>query len=178
MNGMTEFFLMKHELSLVLILVFLLILKIRTKPIVNSSLINVMNVVFFLNFILGWFLNKDGSLFGGMFLNSGLLAFEKNILNLGTFIICLQASSWLKDHKHVPEFYMLLISTLIGMFFMLSSGNLLMFYLGLELSTIPLAAMCNFDMEKANSSEAAMKMIMSSAFSSGILLFGISLFTG
>ena len=113
MNGMTEFFfLMKHELSLVLILVFLLILKIRTKPIVNSSLINVMNVVFFLNFILGWFLNKDGSLFGGMFLNSGLLAFEKNILNLGTFIICLQASSWLKDHKHVPEFYMLLISTL------------------------------------------------------------------
>ena len=179
MNGMTEFFfLMKHELSLVLILVFLLILKIRTKPIVNSSLINVMNVVFFLNFILGWFLNKDGSLFGGMFLNSGLLAFEKNILNLGTFIICLQASSWLKDHKHVPEFYMLLISTLIGMFFMLSSGNLLMFYLGLELSTIPLAAMCNFDMEKANSSEAAMKMIMSSAFSSGILLFGISLFYG
>jgi NADH-quinone oxidoreductase subunit N len=64
------------------------------------------------------------------------------------------------------------------MFFMISSGNLLMFYLGLELSTIPLAALANFELEKRKSSEAAMKMIMSSAFSSGILLFGISLVYG
>ncbi|MEP7171825.1 MAG: NADH-quinone oxidoreductase subunit N, partial [Bacteroidota bacterium] len=76
------------------------------------------------------------------------------------------------------EFYMLLLSTLIGMFFMISSGNLLMFYLALELSTIPLAALSNFDLEKRQSSEAAMKMIMSSAFSSGILLFGISIVYG
>jgi NADH-quinone oxidoreductase subunit N len=68
--------------------------------------------------------------------------------------------------------------SLLGFFFMLSSGNLLMFYLGLELSTIPLAALCNFDLDKKVSSEAAMKMIMSSAFSSGILLFGISMLYG
>lgn len=169
---------MKHELSLVLILVFLLVLKIRSKPIVNSSLINVMNVLLLLNFAWGWMMNSNGELFGGMFRNSALLAFEKNILSFGLLIICLQSSAWLKNHKHLPEFYMLIVSTLIGMFFMLSSGNLLMFYLGLELSTIPLAALCNFDLEKPNSSEAAMKMIMSSAFSSGILLFGISLFYG
>ena len=179
MNGMTDFLLlMKHELSLVLILVFLLILKIRSKPIVNSSLINVMNVLLLLNFTWGWMMNANGELFGGMFRNSALLAFEKNILSFGLLIICLQSSAWLRNHKHLPEFYMLIVSTLIGMFFMLSSGNLLMFYLGLELSTIPLAALCNFDLEKPNSSEAAMKMIMSSAFSSGILLFGISLFYG
>ena len=179
MNGMTDFLLlMKHELSLVLILVFLLVLKIRSKPIVNSSLINVMNVLLLLNFAWGWMMNANGELFGGMFRNSALLAFEKNILSFGLLIICLQSSGWLKNHKHLPEFYMLIVSTLIGMFFMLSSGNLLMFYLGLELSTIPLAALCNFDLEKPNSSEAAMKMIMSSAFSSGILLFGISLFYG
>lgn len=179
MNGMTDFLLlMKHELSLVLILVFLLVLKIRSKPIVNSSLINVMNVLLLLNFAWGWMMNSNGELFGGMFRNSALLAFEKNILSFGLLIICLQSSAWLKNHKHLPEFYMLIVSTLIGMFFMLSSGNLLMFYLGLELSTIPLAALCNFDLEKPNSSEAAMKMIMSSAFSSGILLFGISLFYG
>ncbi len=53
-----------------------------------------------------------------------------------------------------------------------------MFYLGLELSTIPLAALANFDLEKKISSEAAMKMIMSSAFSSGLLLFGISMLYG
>jgi NADH-quinone oxidoreductase subunit N len=61
---------------------------------------------------------------------------------------------------------------------MISAGNFLMFYLGLELSTIPLAAICNFDLEKRQSSEAAMKLIISSAFSSGLLLFGISLVYG
>ena len=67
---------------------------------------------------------------------------------------------------------------LLGMFFMISSNNLLMFYLGLELSTIPLAALSNFDLDKRRSSEAAFKMIMSSAFSSGLLLFGISMLYG
>ena len=61
---------------------------------------------------------------------------------------------------------------------MISSGNLLMFYIGLELSSIPLAAMANFDLEKRKSSEAAFKFIISSAFSSGMLLFGISLIYG
>src|SRR5574339_558108 len=95
-----------------------------------------------------------------------------------TLIISLQSYNWLKDHKHVPEFYILMLSTLLGMFFMISSGNLLMFYLALELSTIPLAALANFDLEKRRSSEAAFKMIISSAFSSGLLLFGISLVYG
>ena len=53
-----------------------------------------------------------------------------------------------------------------------------MFYLSLELSTIPVAAMANFDLDRKVSSEAAMKMILSSAFSSGILLFGISIVYG
>jgi NADH-quinone oxidoreductase subunit N len=61
---------------------------------------------------------------------------------------------------------------------MISAGNLLMFWLGLELSSIPLAALANFDLEKRKSSEAAFKFIISSAFSSGLLLFGISLIYG
>jgi NADH-quinone oxidoreductase subunit N len=113
-----------------------------------------------------------------MFRTNELLTLEKNFLNLGTLIISLQSYHWLKNHKHVPEFYMLMLSTLLGMFFMISSSNLLMFYLGLELSTIPLAALCNFDLDKRRSSEAAFKMIISSAFSSGLLLFGISLLYG
>src|SRR5678816_2847391 len=64
------------------------------------------------------------------------------------------------------------------MFFMISSGNLLLFYLGLELSTIPLAALSNFDLDKRTSSEAAMKFIISSAFSAGLLLMGISFMYG
>ncbi len=64
------------------------------------------------------------------------------------------------------------------MFFLVSSGNFLMFFLSLELATIPVAAMANFDLHKKISSEGAMKFILSSAFSSGILLFGISLIYG
>ena len=55
----------------------------------------------------------------------------------------------------LPEFFILMLSALLGMFFMISSGNLLMFYLALELSTIPVAAMANFDLDKKTSSEAA-----------------------
>jgi NADH-quinone oxidoreductase subunit N len=61
---------------------------------------------------------------------------------------------------------------------MLSAGNLLIFYLGLALSTIPLAALSSFDLEKRQSSEGAMKFILSAAFSSALLLFGISLLYG
>lgn len=172
------FILMKFELLLTLILFILLFVKLGKESMSNASLLNFINVMLLVNFIAGFFMNQDGELFSGMFRTNKLIEFEKNILNLGTLIISLQATAWLKNHKHLPEFFMLLLSTLIGMFFMISSNNLLMFYLGLELSTIPLAALCNFDLEKRQSSEAAMKMIMSSAFSSGILLFGISLVYG
>jgi NADH-quinone oxidoreductase subunit N len=176
---MSEFLLlMKHELMITLIIFVLLFLKLGSVEWKNTSLINLVNALLTVNFITGFFLNQEGSLFGDMFFNNGLLALEKNILNLGTLIISLQSWHWLKAHKHVTEFYILMLSTILGMQFMLSSGNLLMFYLGLELSTIPLAALANFDLEKRRSSEAAFKMIMSSAFASGLLLFGISLLYG
>ena len=175
---MTEFFpLMKSELVITAIIFILLFLKLG-KERSNESMLNLVNILLLINFVVGFISNSAGELFNGMFHSNPTFAFEKNILSLGTLIISLQAYHRLKNHRHVLEFYMLMLCTLIGMFFMISSGNLLMFWLGLELSTIPLAAMCNFDLEKRVSSEAAMKMIMSSAFSSGILLFGISMMYG
>ena len=170
--------LMKAELMVTIILFILLFLTLGKKEKTTSSLLHFINILLFINLAVGFFNNRDGTLFGDTFHTNSLLAFEKNLLNLGTFIISLQAYDWLKTHKYVIEFYVLLLSTLLGMFFMLSSNNLLMFYLGLELSTIPLAALANFDLEKRRSSEAAFKMIISSAFSSGLLLFGISLVYG
>jgi NADH-quinone oxidoreductase subunit N len=170
--------LMKQELLITFIIFVLLFIKLRNKEIKNETLINFVNILLTLNLISGFFMIREGELFGDMFHTNELLTFEKNLLNLGTLIISLQSYNWLKDHKHVPEFYILLFSTLLGMFFMISSNNLLMFYLALELSTIPLAALANFDLEKRRSSEAAFKMIISSAFSSGLLLFGISLVYG
>lgn len=172
------FILMKQELVITLIIFVLLFVKLSNKETKNETLINFVNLLLILNLVSGFFMIREGNLFGDMFHTDELLFLEKNLLNLGTLIISLQSYNWLKDHKHVPEFYILMLSTLLGMFFMISSNNLLMFYLALELSTIPLAALANFDLEKRRSSEAAFKMIVSSAFSSGLLLFGISLVYG
>ncbi len=175
----TEFLLiMKAEMILTLIIFILLFLKIWEGVKSNTALLHITNFLLFANLIAGFFLNKDGELFNGMFHTNATLFLEKNILNLGTFIISLFAFDWLKEHKHLLEFYILLLCTLLGMDFMISSGNFLMFYLGLELSTIPLAALCNYDLHKVKSSESAVKMILSSAFASCILLFGISLLYG
>lgn len=175
----TDFFIqMKSELSLTIIIVLLLILKISEIIKENSTLLHLTNFFLLINLIIGFFGNESGILFSGMFVTNSLIVLEKNILSFGTLLISLQAYDWLKTHKHIAEFYMLLLSSLLGMFLMISSGNILMFYLALELSTIPLAALANFDLEKPKSSEAAMKMILSSAFSSAILLFGISFLYG
>jgi NADH-quinone oxidoreductase subunit N len=170
--------LMKQEWMVVLLLFLLLFIKVGSKDWKNESTLNLVNVLLLINFILGFFWNQEGSLFSDMYRTNPLIVVEKSILNLGVYIISLQAYAWLKNHPHVIEFYLLMLATLLGMFFMISAGNLLMFYLGLELSSIPLAAMANFDLEKRKSSEAAFKFIISSAFSSGLLLFGISLLYG
>ncbi|MCW3118708.1 MAG: NADH-quinone oxidoreductase subunit [Chitinophagaceae bacterium] len=172
------FILMKAELMITLIIFILLFLKLGNREWTNDSFLHLINLLLLVNLASGFFFSKEGVLFGDMFKTNDLLRLEKNILNLGTLLISLQSYSWLKKHKHVPEFYILLLSTLLGLFFMISANNLLMFYLALELATIPLAALSNFDLDKRRSSEAAFKMIISSAFSSGLLLFGISLLYG
>ncbi|MDO6429770.1 NADH-quinone oxidoreductase subunit N [Flavitalea sp. BT771] len=171
-------FSLRQELIVTGIIFLLLFIKVGATEYKTAVILNLVNGLLLANFILGFIGCQDSILFSGMFHTNKLLVLEKNILNLGTLIISLQAYDWLKGHRQVLEFYLLLLATLVGFFFMISAGNLLMFYLGLELSTIPLAALSSFDLEKRQSSEAAMKFIMSSAFSSALLLFGISLLYG
>ena len=169
---------LRQELMVTIIIFLLLFAKVGATEYKTGVVLNWVNVLLLVNFALGFFPLSDATLFSGMFHTNRLIVLEKNMLNLGTLIISLQAYDWLKSHRQVPEFYMLLLATLVGFFFMISAGNLLMFYLGLELSTIPLAALSSFDLEKRRSSESAMKFILSSAFSSALLLFGISLLYG
>lgn len=175
---MNEFLtLMKSELVVTAIIFLLLFIKIG-KGMKNDSLLSLVQVLLLVNFIAGFFFNSTGNLFGDMFYTNPLITFQKNILSLGVYLISLLCADWLKKTQHLAEFFMLMLSALLGMFLMISSNNLLIFYLALELATIPVAAMANFDLDKKRSSEGAMKMILSSAFSSGILLFGISLLYG
>ncbi|MDP1844254.1 MAG: NADH-quinone oxidoreductase subunit N [Sediminibacterium sp.] len=169
--------LMKSELVITVIIFGLLFIKVG-KGMSNDRLLPIIQLSLLANLIIGFFFNTEGNLFGDMFYTSPLIAFEKNILNLGVYLIALLNTDWLKKTANLAEFFLLMLSALLGMFCLISSGNLLIFYLALELATIPIAALANFDLDKKSSSEGAMKMILSSAFSSGILLFGISLIYG
>jgi NADH-quinone oxidoreductase subunit N len=169
---------LRQELMVTIIIFLLLFVKVGATEYKTEVVLNWVNVLLLANLVLGFFPISEATLFSGMFHTNKLIVLEKNMLNLGTLIISLQAYDWLKGHRSVAEFYMLLLATLAGFFFMISAGNLLIFYLGLELSTIPLAALSSFDLEKRQSSEAGMKFILSAAFSSALLLFGISLLYG
>ena len=78
----------------------------------------------------------------------------------------------------VSEYFILIMSTLIGMDFMISAGHFLMFYIGLELATIPVAALAAFERYKNKSAEAGIKLILISSLSSGVLLYGLSMIYG
>jgi len=105
----------------------------------------------------------------------------KNILNIGSLLVLIQSVTWLNKEENsekISEYYVLLISTLIGMNFMISAGHFLMFYLGLELATIPIAALAAYDRYSNKSAEAGIKLILISALSSGVLLYGLSMIYG
>ncbi|HMO63558.1 MAG TPA: NADH-quinone oxidoreductase subunit N [Ferruginibacter sp.] len=175
---MTEtLILMKSELVITLIIFILLFIKIGA-GMANKNLLLLIQWLLLGNLLASFLYNEEGWLFAGMYHTGNLIAVQKSILSGAVYLIALLFTSWFKTTKHLAEFFILLLSALLGMFFLLSAGNLLMFFLGLELATIPVAALANFDIDKKRSSEAAMKMILSSVFSSGILLFGISLVYG
>ncbi|MDR3266362.1 MAG: NADH-quinone oxidoreductase subunit N [Tannerella sp.] len=119
--------------------------------------------------------------FGGMYQSTPIMNIVKSILSTGALIVVLQADTWLKrkDTEYKKgEFYVLTLSTLLGMFFMISSGNFLMFVLGLELASIPMACLVAFDKYKHYSAEAGAKYILNAMFSSGLMMFGISFIYG
>lgn len=120
-------------------------------------------------------------LFGGAYVATPANTMMKAILCAGTFIVVLQSKKWLsgEDARKVEgEFYMLTISTLLGMYVMMSAGNFLMFFLGLETASVPLACMVALDKYKKDSAEAAAKFILTATFSSGVMLYGLSFLYG
>jgi NADH-quinone oxidoreductase subunit N len=146
------------------------------RPIINTTIF-----LFTVITLTGFLSTENTTLFGSMYINDSLRILLKNILNISTLIILLQSTSWLQKEENQHKtgaFYLLLFSTLVGMHFMVSAGNFLMLYLGLELATLPLTILAAFDKELKRSAEAGIKLLMSSAVSSAILLFGLSFLYG
>ena len=125
-------------------------------------------------------LSEPAAAFGGMYVATQAANVMKIILSIGTVIVMIMAEPWLKNEcsKREGEFYLLVISTLLGMFIMMSSGNFLLFFLGLETASVPMACLVAMDKWKKNSAEGAAKYILTATFSSGIMLYGLSFVYG
>jgi len=176
-----QFILMRHELLLTFAALAILVAEVFTSEKNKSRIIPFTLGLFALVTIVGFIPGETGNLFGGSFQSSQLTTFMKNILNLAVLIVFLQAEGWLRKPENadkISEYFILTLSTLIGMNFMISAGDFLIFYIGLETATIPIAGLAAFDKLKSKSAEAGIKLILSSALSSGILLFGLSMLYG
>jgi NADH-quinone oxidoreductase subunit N len=179
--NLQDFSIMRHELLLTAAVILVLIAEIFMNPSKRQSISFFTVILFTLITIAGFFRVPSGSLFGGMYESSDLRSAMKNILNVGVLLVIIQSVTWLRkeeNRERISEYFILLISTLLGMNFMISAGHFLMFYIGLELATIPIAALAAYERYKNKSAEAGIKLILISALSSGILLYGLSMIYG
>ena len=174
-----NFLLMRHEILLLIIALVLVIVEIFIPQNKKTNVVHLAIFLFGIHTIIGFFSLTYGSLFGGMFQTNAMIQFFKNVLNVGVLILILQSADWIQEKivqgNKGTEFFILMFSSLLGMYFMISSGDFLMFYLGLELSMLPVAALAAYEVSKRISSESGIKLILSSALASGTALFGISL---
>lgn len=131
--------------------------------------------------IINIFPQEPVSAFGGMYVTTSAVNVMKTILAAGTLIVLIQSRKWLSRQDtsfKEGEFYMLTVSTLLGMNMMMSASHFLMFFLGLEMASVPMACLVALDKYRHNSAEAAAKFILTATFSSGIMLYGISFIYG
>ncbi|MCL6102311.1 MAG: NADH-quinone oxidoreductase subunit N, partial [Bacteroidetes bacterium] len=145
--SLSDILTMRNELLLTFLAMLLLIIDLNLNHAKKSRMIPISIGLFLVVTLIGFIPQPDTTLFGGMYHTNGLIQLMKNILNIGVLIVLFQSVAWLKHPENsakISEFFFLLISTLIGMNFMISSGDFLMLYLGLELATIPIAALAAF----------------------------------
>ena len=182
----SQFFHMLPEVTLtaVLVIVFIADLFSAAKPAESKPrkwFNPLVCILMLIHILINIFPVPAYETFGGMYATSHAIGVIKTILAFGTLIVFIQAREWL----HRPdtcfkegEFYILALSTLLGMNMMVSANHFLLFFLGLEMASVPMACLVAFDKYRHNSAEAGAKFILTATFSSGVMLFGISFLYG
>lgn len=181
MDYISNFLFMRSEVSLLAVILFLLLFDLIAGKKGMKYFQPIAIVVFAVHTILNLFPGEAGTAFGGMYEYKPMLTVLKSVLNIATLIVFLQAKEVFDGQRQSNkrgEFYFLTLITLLGMYFMVSSGHFLMFFIGLELASIPLATLAALEKYSKKSAEAGAKYILLAAFSSGIMLFGISYLYG
>ena len=186
----SQFFHMMPEVTLMAMLVIVFIIDFATAhkaPIVITDdktapsprpWFNPLVCAFMLiHIILNCCPTESATAFGGMYATTPMIGVLKTILAFGTLIVFIQARTWLSRPDSTfkeGEFYMLIISTLLGMNMMVSADHFLLFFLGLEMASVPMACLVAFDKYRHNSAEAGAKFILTATFSSGVMLYGLT----
>lgn len=179
----SQFFTMWQEIGL--LIVFLLVFFYDTfAPKRALGALGTLTCIFFAALTVLGFCPcpaADTSVFGGMYQTSDAIVTIKNILNIGTLIVLIQSVTWANSEFtriRRGEFYELILLTLFGMYLMISAGHFLVFVIGLETASLPLAALVAFEKNKYESHEAAVKYVLTAVFSSAIFLMGLSIVYG
>ena len=176
-----NFLIMRQETGLIVVFLILFVYDLIATGKARSWFYPLACLLFAAQTAYGFLASPVGEAFGGLYICSNLTILMKNILNIATLIVFLQTYSWLhsKEVEHQRgEFFTITLVTLLGMYLMVSAGNFMMLYIGMETASLPLACLAAFNKYKEKSAEAGVKYILISAFSSGILLFGLSFIYG
>jgi len=127
-------------------------------------------------------LNTDGEtikIFKESFVSDNFSLFAKLLILISSFFILIISKKYIVDIKNNKfEYPIIVLLSILGMFFMVSSNDLILFYLGLELQSLSLYILASIDRDNLKSSEAGVKYFVLSALSSGLLLYGCSLLYG
>ena len=169
------------EIFISLSIMFLLILgvfkKDSSKIIHNISLL-VLLITAVITFNETLSINPT-TLFNESIIIDYLSSFMKIITLLAAFVVLLISSNYLRTFKIFKiEYPILILSSVLGMMIMISSNDLIVFYMGLELQSLALYVLATFNRDQLKSSEAGLKYFVLSALASGLLLYGCSLLYG
>ena len=165
------------SLSIMFLLIFGVFKNKSSKLILNfSSLILLITAVITFNETI----NLVGvKIFNNSIIIDYLSTFMKIITLLSAFLALVITSNYLKVFQILKiEYPILILSSVLGMMIMISSNDLIVFYMGLELQSLALYVLANFNRDQLKSSEAGLKYFVLSALSSGLLLYGCSLIYG
>ena len=169
------------EAGLMAILVIVFLADLFMKGEKKHATLSMLTCVLLVAQVVLCFNAQPAEAFAGLYTATAAAQVMKVILTVGAYIVVVMAQSWIEREdvlRKEGEFYELVISTLLGMYMMISSGHFLMFFLGLEMASVPMACLVAFDKYKKVSAEGAAKFILTATFSSGVMLYGISFLYG
>ena len=118
-------------------------------------------------------------LFNGMFIREPMAVVLKSFVLTTVIIVLVYSRDYLRQRRLMSgEYFMLALVAVLGMMVLISAGNLLLVYLGLELLSLSLYSMVAMHRDSLAASEAAMKYFVLGAIASGMLLYGMSMLYG